>query len=74
MTALEAEVKACIFMWKELGEYGKEKKSVFCVDSKNIMEMFDKAKAGLVDQRQVFEEITNSILKFPNITLVYVNR
>lgn len=53
-TALEAKIKACIYMWQVLGELGHNKRYLLCVDSKNTVEIVDKAKAGLEDPRNIF--------------------
>lgn len=54
MSALEAEIKACIFMWQVLGGLGNDKCSVLCVDSKNVVDMYVKANAGLEDSSHLF--------------------
>lgn len=45
-----------------------------CVDSKNVIEMSDKAKAGLLDSRGGFEELKSLTIKYPNVILFYENR
>lgn len=45
-----------------------------CVDSKNLEDMFHKAKAGLEDSRDGFDQIMNIVSNYPLISLVYINR
>lgn len=54
----------------------KEKKdaNIICTDSKNIVEMADNARAGVLDSRQEFSLIKEMVDKFPNCFLNYINR
>lgn len=61
-------------MWNTLGEIEGNKRKALCVESKNLSEMFDKAKACLPDSREGFEAIKHSSKRFPLIKLFYVNR
>lgn len=56
------------------GEIEDTKRKGLCVDSKNIVEMFDKAKAGLTYIREGIEAIKYLSLRFPPLKMVYVNR
>lgn len=56
-------------MWEILGEIDDKKDKALCVDSKNLVEMFDKAKAGVWDSRGGFEIIQDLLTRFPLINL-----
>lgn len=64
--ALESELAACKHIWIILGNQKKDYKCVICVDSKNLVDMVERAKAGLDDSRQGFEEIKDLAQSFPN--------
>lgn len=72
--ALGAELEACKSMWLTLGEFEDYKPKVLCVDSKNLVDLFNKAKAGLENNRKEFEIIKNLTVRFPHIKLLYINR
>lgn len=39
---------------------------VLCINSKNMVEMYDKAKTGISDSREGFKDIRNLCLRFSN--------
>lgn len=45
--ALMGEIEACKFICNKIGQALHNEKCVVCVDSKNVSEMFDNAKAGI---------------------------
>lgn len=73
-SALGAEIEACKCMWQTIGEIEDNKPKALCVDSKNLVDMYDKAKAGIWDDRGGFETIKDLTVRFPLIKLMYVHR
>lgn len=71
---MEAEVETCSYMWKVIGELDKNTNKVMCVDSKNVVEMYEKAKTGIIDQREGYLVIKKLCESFPNVTIGYINR
>lgn len=47
---------------------------MICVDSKNVVEMFENAKADIQDDRGGFQDLKSLIKSFPHISIVYINR
>lgn len=72
--SLEAEVEACKFICGTLWEKYKYLKGAICVDSKNVAEMFAKAKGGLSDERFGFDSLKDISLRYPLLSVFYVNR
>lgn len=71
---LGAEIEACKYLWHTMGEIEKTKHLALCVDSKNVVEMFQKAKIGATDGREGFEEIKKLCSIFPQVKLLYITR
>lgn len=71
---LGTEVEACYFIRKSLGIKGKFPKAVICVDSKNVEEMFIKARARLHDTRKGYDIIKGITVENPLISIRYISR
>lgn len=75
--ALKAELMACMHMWQVLGSIKSIKQNeatVICTDSKNLVDMSEKAITGMIVDRQGFTEIKKFVDSFPNCVIKYVNK
>lgn len=74
LSALEAELAACMYIWHILGEQERIQRVALCVDSLTIVDMFEKAKAGSSDDRFGFDSIKDLIKSYPNVSLFFIKR
>lgn len=70
---MQVELEACIYICTSIGKSAICKKAVVCVDSKNLEEVFLKAKSGIGDDRKGFEQVLRVAKSHPNIGIIYVN-
>lgn len=61
-------------MWRIVGEFEKNKRTALCVDSKNVVEIFDKVKARISNNIEGFKSIRELSISYPKVKLFYVNR
>lgn len=73
-SALGAEVEACKYIWRIMREFVKNNRNAFCVDSENMVEMFEEVRAGLSDNRKGFDDVKELSINYPKVNLYYVNR
>lgn len=73
-TTLEAEMKAYKMVCEAMGQLNSNHNYALCVDSKNVVEMHEKARAGVMDNRKEFDSIKDIFTTYPNVYVIYVNR